>query len=164
MQYTALVSGEHIEVSLDRTGSRIEATIAGRTYLLEGMAVQAGVYWLNYQGQSFEVTVLDDGGVYTVSIGGHRLGVELLDPRTALRRADHSRHDGVVEVRAPMPGKIVRVLAAQDAAVAAGQGIVVMEAMKMQNELKSPKDGVIRELKVVEGSAVGSGDLIAIVE
>jgi biotin carboxyl carrier protein len=164
MEYTALVSGNHLEVTLDRTGGHIEATIEGRTYSLEGLAVQAGVYWLNSQGQSFEVTVLDEGGVYTVSIRGHRLAVELLDPRKALRRASHSGHDGVIEIRAPMPGKIVRVLAAQDAAVTAGQGIVVMEAMKMQNELKSPKDGIVRELKVAEGSAVGSGDLIAIVE
>jgi biotin carboxyl carrier protein len=63
-----------------------------------------------------------------------------------------------------MPGKIVKVLLQAGAAVSANQGILVMEAMKMQNEIKSPKDGVVKCVSVQEGSAVNSGDLLAVVE
>jgi Acetyl/propionyl-CoA carboxylase, alpha subunit len=67
-------------------------------------------------------------------------------------------------VRAPMPGKVVRLLVAEGAEVNANQGLLVMEAMKMQNEIKSPKKGVVRKLSVAEGVAVNSGDLLASIE
>jgi biotin carboxyl carrier protein len=63
-----------------------------------------------------------------------------------------------------MPGKVVRVLVREEAEVEAGQGIVVVEAMKMQNEIKSPKKGVVRKLTASEGANVNSGDVLAIVE
>jgi len=65
---------------------------------------------------------------------------------------------------APMPGKVVRILAAESAEVEAGQGIVVVEAMKMQNEIKSPKKGVVRKVVAAEGAAVNAGDVLAVVE
>ena len=163
-QYKAMVSGERIEVVFNRTAGRIEANIGGRSYSLDATAVEPSVYWLNWNQQSFELTVLEHAGEYIVSIGPYRISVEIVDPRKALRRAAHSGQDGAVEIRAPMPGKIVRVLARENAAVEAGQSIVVMEAMKMQNEIKSPKKGVVRKLGVSDGAAVNSGDLLATVE
>jgi biotin carboxyl carrier protein len=65
---------------------------------------------------------------------------------------------------APMPGKVIRVLLAEKAQVEAGQGIVVMEAMKMQNEIKSPRKGTIQKILVAEGANVNAGDVLAIVE
>jgi biotin carboxyl carrier protein len=90
--------------------------------------------------------------------------VEILDARAALRLAAHHGHDETVEIRAPMPGKIVKVLAEEGGSVESNQGIVVMEAMKMQNEIKTPRKGVIRRLMVAEGTAVNGGDLIATLE
>jgi biotin carboxyl carrier protein len=72
--------------------------------------------------------------------------VAILDSRTARRRAAQQSHDGVFQIRAPMPGKVIKVLLAEGAEVQANQGIVVLEAMKMQNEIKSPKKGVVRKL------------------
>src|SRR5881296_2423415 len=126
-QYTAIVSGELVEVALNRTAGRIEAIIGGRVYSLDAMAVAPSIYWLNWNQQSFEMTVLEDAGGYTVSIGPHRIPIEIVDPRKALRRAAGPGQDGAVEIRAPMPGKIVQVLVQENAAVEAGQGIVVME-------------------------------------
>jgi biotin carboxyl carrier protein len=80
------------------------------------------------------------------------------------RTVRNSDRGGASEIRSPMPGKIVRVLLTAGAEVAAGQGVVVMEAMKMQNEMKSSMSGRIRKIEVVEGETVRSGDLIAIVE
>jgi biotin carboxyl carrier protein len=96
-------------------------------------------------------------------VRGHQVTVEFLDSaRQARRRGGAS--EGIAEIRAPMPGKIVRILRAQDDAVEAHQGIVVMEAMKMQNEIRAPKAGKVVDLRVKEGDAVKLGDLIARVE
>jgi len=164
MHYSAVVSGETVDVTIRRTGDHIEATIDGRVYTLEAIAAQPGVYWLRWNNRSLEVSLIETESGYSITIGPHQIPVEILDPRKALRRAAHHGHDGAVEVRAPMPGKIVRVLAQEQADVEHDQGIVVMEAMKMQNEIKSPKKGRIRRLEVKEGDAVNSGGLIAVVE
>jgi biotin carboxyl carrier protein len=63
-----------------------------------------------------------------------------------------------------MPGKVVRVLLKEESPVEAGQGVVVVEAMKMQNEIKSPKKGVVRKIVASEGAAVNAGDVLAVVE
>ena len=79
-------------------------------------------------------------------------------------RAATDNGKGPRKLVAPMPGKIVRVLVAESAEVEAGQGVVVVEAMKMQNEIKSPKKGVVRKLVAMEGAAVNAGDVLAVVE
>ena len=72
--------------------------------------------------------------------------------------------DSVSEVKAPMPGRIVRVLVAAGDRVIAGQGLVVVEAMKMENELRSPRDGAVTEVRVVAGAAVEAGTVLVVVE
>ena len=72
--------------------------------------------------------------------------------------------DGIAEIKTAMPGKVVRVLVEVGSEVEKGDGIVVVEAMKMQNELKSPKDGVVKEIKFVDGSTVNTGDILAVIE
>jgi len=90
--------------------------------------------------------------------------VEILDTRSALRKTAQLGHSGEVELRAPMPGKIVKILVQEGAAIEANHGVLVMEAMKMQNEIKSPKAGVVKRIAVAEAAAVNSGELLAIVE
>jgi biotin carboxyl carrier protein len=171
MQYKAIVNGESsetLDVAFERTASGIEASVGRRKYSLDVSAVIPGVYLLGLGTLSIEVAVLPEGNITsasTVSIGGRRISVEILDERKALQRmVRNSERSGASEIRSPMPGKIVRVLLTEGAEVAAGQGIVVMEAMKMQNEMKSSMSGRIRRIEVVEGETVGSGALIAIVE
>jgi biotin carboxyl carrier protein len=162
-EYSAVAGNEKFEVSLMRTDHGIEAKIGGRTYSIEVIRVRAELYWLNWNGRSIEVSVLPKGQSYSVSIGGRRIEVEILDPSRKLKRALHHEDSGVSEIRAPMPGKIVRVLASEGENVEAKQGIVVMEAMKMQNEIRSDRSGRVIKLAVSGGETVGSGDLIAIV-
>ena len=90
--------------------------------------------------------------------------VEIIDARDALRKAGHHRQEGVVELRAPMPGKIVKVLVREGSQVELNEGLLVIEAMKMQNEVKAPKKGVVSKVAVREAAAVNAGDLLAIVE
>jgi biotin carboxyl carrier protein len=168
MQYTAIINGETVEVAFERTATGIEAVVGGRKYSLGVSRVKPGVFLLNCDTRSIEVSVLsegDDSSISTVSIARHRISVEILDGRRMLQRTVRNSDRGdASEIRSPMPGKIVRVLLTEGAEVASGQGIVVMEAMKMQNEMKSSMTGRIRKIEVVEGETVRSGDLIAIVE
>ncbi len=162
MKYTAVVQGENLEIELNRKAHGvIEARVDGRSYVFEGKAVEPGIYWLTWNNQSLEIGVTRSLDGYVVSLAGSQVPVEILDARTALRRAAHQAHSGVVHIRAPMPGKVVKLLAAEGAEVEANQGIVILEAMKMQNEIKAPKKGVVSKLGVTEGAAVNSGDLIA---
>jgi biotin carboxyl carrier protein len=106
--------------------------------------------------------VLDGDGVV---IGGRRYGFEVEDPRSLQgRRGTGAGTDGPRPVKAPMPGRVVRVLVEVGMEVEEGQGVVVIEAMKMQNELKSPKAGRVVRVGAVVGDTVGSGDVLVVVE
>jgi biotin carboxyl carrier protein len=165
MKYTAVIQGQRLEIELNRNGQGvIEAKIDGRSYQLEGKAVEPGIYWLTWNNQSLQISVAQNQDGYVVSLAGRRIEVSILDSRTALRRAAQHSHDGVSQIRAPMPGKVIKLLVAEGAEVQPNQGLVVLEAMKMQNEIKSPKKGIVTKLGVTEGAAVNSGDLLATVE
>jgi biotin carboxyl carrier protein len=165
MKYTVIVDGERVEIDLQVNQSNsIEAEIGGRKYALEAKTLETGIYWFNWQNRSIEVAVTPNGNGYAVSFGGQRLTVEIVDARTALQKTAQRGQAGTVEIRAPMPGKVVKVLLLEGSEVQENQGILVMEAMKMQNEIKSPKSGVVKKLTVVEGAAVNAGDLLATVE
>ena len=96
---------------------------------------------------------------------GRTYGVMLADPKR-LRAAGAGAADagGRAEVKAPMPGKVARVLVEEGAAVEAGAGLVVVEAMKMQNELRSPKAGTVAALNAQAGATVNAGDVLVVIE
>jgi biotin carboxyl carrier protein len=165
MKFTATVEGERVEVEVVQSNAtRVEGRIAGRSYVLEVAEVGPGVYWFNWNNRSIEVTVTPAGDAYAVSISQRHVSVEIVDARTALRKAAHQSADGVVELRAPMPGKVVKVLVDEGAQVQAHQGVLVVEAMKMQNEIKSPKSGIVKKIRVANNAAVNAGDVLAVVE
>ena len=165
MKYTVIVAGERVELEIDLSDPRkIVAQVAGRAYSLETKTVEPGVYWFNWNNRSIELSVTPAGEEYTVSVNGLRYPAEILDARAALRKAAQHGHDGVVALRAPMPGKIVKILLQPGTAVSVNQGILVMEAMKMQNEVKSPKSGIVKRVAVQENAAVNAGELLAVVE
>ncbi len=121
---------------------------------------EADVYSVLWEGRSYEVRV--SGNSYQVK--GQLLEVEVEDPRDVRRNSSNRAVTGQQILTTPMPGRVVRVLVSVGARVEAGQGIVVMEAMKMQNEMKAVRAGVVTSLLVAEGSAVASGDLLAVID
>ena len=122
--------------------------------------VEPGVYSVLLDGRSYEVRV--DGS--EITLAGQRLHIEIADPRRWNPAAATLRAEGRESIKAPMPGKIVRVLVAPGDQVAVGQGIVVIEAMKMQNELKAPRAGRVASVSVKEGDAVTAGTVLAVIE
>lgn len=155
-QRTAIIGGERFDVAWTETESSVEATVNGRSYRLEKHRLHGNAVWLGWNGASVEAVVTQRETGYEVFIRGKRIFVEFEDSRRKATR--HGRTaDGVASIRAPMPGKIVRVLRGQSAEVEANQGIVVMEAMKMQNEIRCRAAGRVADVSVATGDAVETG-------
>jgi pyruvate carboxylase subunit B len=115
-------------------------------------------------GSSFPLTVERvDRGKWMVSVQGERQEVEVVDERTASARRTAARRAvqaGPVALKAPMPGRVARVLVAPGQEVSAGDGLVVLEAMKMENELKAAGPGIVERVAVRPGQTVEKGELL----
>jgi biotin carboxyl carrier protein len=122
--------------------------------------IEPGVYSLLADGNSYEARVVGD----EIAIGGVRFRFEIEDPRQWKRSAREADAHGRASIHAAMPGKVVRVLVSRGDEVTAGQGILVIEAMKMQNELKAPRAGRVTDIEVKENDSVNAGALLAVIE
>ena len=132
---------------------------------LDAMMMEGGALSLLIGGKSYEVRRDQIGEQIEIQVGEERYTVEVRDPRSLrARRGRGASSDGPRKIKAPMPGKVIRILAVEGTQVEAGQGVIVIEAMKMQNELKSPKKGVVIKMMAVEGATVNLGDALAVVE
>lgn len=126
--------------------------------------VEPGIYSVLLNGRSYEVRVVAGPEGYYVDLEGFRSVVEVRDPRSISRTGKGTAGEGRQTVNAPMPGKVVRVLVSEGDSVEAGAGLVVVEAMKMQNELKAPKAGVVVQLKAIVGATVAMGEMLVAIE
>jgi biotin carboxyl carrier protein len=160
MTVTVMVDGRPVPVELERRSDRWTAA-SREASILEA---EPGIYSVLLDGRSFEARIERTAEAWAVTIGGRRFEIEVVDPRRLIRGARGLGKEGRQRVTAPMPGRVVRVLVQQGEAVEAGQGIAVIEAMKMQNELKAPKAGRVASLSIREGAAVAAGDVLAEVE
>jgi biotin carboxyl carrier protein len=151
-----VVNGRPMSISLGADGAFVADGRTGAASILE---VEPDVYSVLLDGRSYEVRVQGAGLV----VEGQFYDVQIDDPREA-KRVGTAHVEGRQTLVAAMPGKVVRVLAREGDAVESGQGIIVVEAMKMQNEVKSPKSGRIVTMAVSEGAAVGAGDTLAVVD
>jgi biotin carboxyl carrier protein len=115
--------------------------------------------------QSYEVKRDLSSTELQVIVGEERFTADVRDPRSLkARRAQAGASEGPKKITAPMPGKVVRIIAQAGSEVEAGDGVIVIEAMKMQNELKAPKAGKVTKIAVAEGTTVNPGETLAIVE
>jgi biotin carboxyl carrier protein len=116
-------------------------------------------------GQNFEFGVMQSaGGKLKLQTGAQEFTAEVLDPRAwSGRRHSHVEAEGRQQIIAPMPGKVVRLLVKTGDHVEAGQGLLVVEAMKMQNEIRSPKSGTIERVLAKEGQPVNAGEILCVV-
>ena len=126
--------------------------------------ISPGVYSIFLRDRSHTIHVAKAGEQLEVWADGKRRTISVVDPRDDVEGAGASAGSGRFELRTPMPGKIIKVLVELHARVHAGQGLVIVEAMKMQNEIKSPTDGVVSRLSATEGATVGAGALLVTVE
>lgn len=136
-----------------------------REVMVDADSSMEGALSLLIDGKSYEVRRTQISGETVIEIDGERFTVEVRDPRSLKgRRGAGASGEGPKKITAPMPGKVVRIIAEAGSEVQAGEGVIVIEAMKMQNELKSPKAGKVTKIAVVEGATVNPGETLAVVE
>jgi pyruvate carboxylase subunit B len=161
MRYFVTVAGREIEVDVD--GERVTVAGATRTATLSTVGGTPARQLL-VSGRPTVVTLRSTGrGQWTLGLSGDRWDAEVLDERTRHIRsltAGANATRGPATVRAPMPGLVVRVLVEAGQEVPAGAGIVVLEAMKMENELRAPAAGVVKGVRVAAGEPVEKGQVL----
>jgi biotin carboxyl carrier protein len=157
------IGGRKRRVELNRAASRVEGLIDGRSFEADVVELRDGAYSILIGGRSINVRVeMIPAGLRVIS-GGREFAASVSDPRKFRRGAGRLSAEGRQNVNAPMPGKVVRLLVKAGEAVKAGQGLLVIEAMKMQNEIRSPKSGIVEKLSAAEGQPVNAGETLAIV-
>lgn len=164
MKLDVEIGGRTRHVEIAGQGRHLRGALDGRPFEADATEAAPGIYSILIGGHSFEACVEPCGPGLRVHIGDRDFSAEVLDPRQWRRgRGTALATEGRQSVTAPMPGKVVRVLVKAGDAVEAGQGLLVVEAMKMQNEIRAPKSGSVERLMVADGQAVNAGDVLAIV-
>jgi biotin carboxyl carrier protein len=164
MKLLAQVGSEELELVLEPTGreGRYRVVVGGKEREVDARRIDASGWSLIIDGQAFLVDV-EPGkdGELVAEVGGVTVPVKLVDPRRVALAAQRSREaSGPLDVRAPMPGKIVKVQVKAGDAVSAGQGLIVIEAMKMENELRAPREGTVDKVRASEGQAVEAQEVL----
>jgi len=162
MTYDVIIDGRPARLSFEGTSFRYEHG--------EGQSLQhdfsiepagEGRFAVLADARSYEVVLLSSGEIW---VNGRVFRVEVFDPRGLRAREQGAESQGRRKILAPMPGRVIRVLVELDQEVEAGQGLIVVEAMKMQNEMKSPRAGRVVEVKTAPGAAVSAGEVLVILE
>ena len=165
MVYDVIVSGKPHRLELERADGAWRCCLDGKDIQVDAVLARRDVLSLIIDGHAYEVKREQTATDLHLWVGSTRFPVELHDPRSLRSRKGYAQDDkGPRKIVAPMPGRVVRLLVTEQAEVEAGQGIVVVEAMKMQNEIKSPKKGIVKKITTTAGAAVNAGDVLAIVE
>jgi len=159
--------GREERLWIERRDHGYEVRLGGRVLAVDVCAVVPGVRSLIIDGRQYEVGVRSLGnGTYQVSSRGGLEEVEVADPLTDLAREAQAAREGggARRVTAYMPGRVVAVLVAEGDEVESGQGLLVLEAMKMENEIRAESAGTVRRILVSEGAAVEGGDALMEIE
>jgi biotin carboxyl carrier protein len=164
MTYDVTIEGKNYRLELSRSEGRWECRLDGRAIEIDAVLARRDVLSILMNGKAYEVKRERTPTDMHLWVGSSRYAAQVRDPRSLRSRASLDDGRGPRKLIAPMPGKIVRVLVKENAEVDAGQGLLVVEAMKMQNEIKSPKKGVVRKMVAAEGASVSAGDVLAVVE
>jgi biotin carboxyl carrier protein len=164
MIYEISINSTNYRLELNQAEGRWTCRLDGRVIEVDAVLARPDVISLRLGNQAYEVKCERVGSDLHLWVGSVRYEAEVRDPRSLRSRARAIDDHGPRKLTAPMPGKVVRILLREGAEVEAGTGILVVEAMKMQNEVKSPKKGKIQKIVVSEGAAVNAGDVLGIVE
>lgn len=165
MTYDVTIDGKNYRLELELTADgRWLCRLDGREVEVDAILARPDVLSLRIGTQTHEIKSERFADELHLWVGSMRFAAEVRDPRSLRGRTRAADHQGPKKITAPMPGKVVRILVREKSEVEAGAGVVVVEAMKMQNEIKSPKKGTIQKILVSEGAAVNAGDVLVIVE
>lgn len=168
MKLHAAISEFEANVEIRREGDRVFARVDDVEYELMAHERGNGSYLLILDGQVFDCRIEgrpESGKTLDAIVGADHFAITLSDPKRLRGFSASAAHaNAAARIVAPMPGKVVRVMVSEADQVEAGTSIIVVEAMKMQNEMKSPKAGVVVSVNVEVGATVNGGDVLAIIE
>jgi biotin carboxyl carrier protein len=164
MNYDVRINDKVYRLELDRSKDQWHCSLDGTPFNIDAILARPNVLSILLDGKAYEIKREVTPNDLHLWVGGSRYSVQVRDPRSLRHLQDRAANTGAQKLTAAMPGKVVRILLPEGAQVDAGQGILVIEAMKMQNEIKSPTAGTIQKIMVANGDAVNAGDIVAIVE
>ena len=169
MHYVAIVNGEERQIEIIEVGpERYKLTMDGRSMEVDARALNETTLSLLLDDHAYNIeSERTPDGAQNLLVRGEVVNVDVLDLRKVrLRKVQESAggDGGPAEITSPMPGKVVAVLVKEGQEVTQGQGLVVVEAMKMENELRAPRAGVVKKVTAKEGAAVDGGAILCVVE
>lgn len=162
MIYNVSIAGRNLRIALERDGEIWKCELDGVQFTLDARPIRPGVISLIVKDTAYEVKRDHLGNQTRLWINNTPYIAEITDPRSLTARS-RSAPTTTAKLLASMPGKVLRVMVSAMDQVEAGQALLVLEAMKMQNEIKSPNKGIVKQL-ITEGTYVNAGDVLAIVE
>lgn len=158
MKYTTIINNRQFEVEILKDGT---VMVDGEAHQVDFLSLHESLYSLVQNTQSVEIAIEEERGNYELLLGGRLYEATVLDQRALLmaqRKGGLTAGSG--EVNSPMPGLIVEVMVNVDDEVTQGQTVVILESMKMQNELKAPCDGTVTAVNCEAGQSVEKGNLL----
>ncbi len=164
MLYDVSIDGKNHRLELNHAEGRWSCRLDGRDFEVDAILARPDVLSLRIGNLAYEVKSERVANDLHLWVGSSRFAVVVRDPRSLRGRTSAADDHGPRKITAPMPGKVVRLLVSEGDQVEPGRGVAVVEAMKMQNEIKSPKKGTVQKILVSEGATVNAGDVLAIVE
>ena len=152
-------------IELERDGLGWRVILDGQPVAVDAVEITPNTLSILLEGQSFEITVTPSpDGKLKLQTSGQDFTAEVINPRAwSGRRHGAVEAEGRQQILAPMPGKVVRLLVKEGDHVAAGQGLLVVEAMKMQNEIRSPKSGTVERILAKEGQPVNASEVLCVI-
>lgn len=161
MKFIAKEGDREFPVEVERHGSGYRVRIGERWLEADFVSVGRYVNSLRLEdGTQFSLVQHRDGNSHEISLGGTTVRVDIIDPMAARRHRGEDQMSSGGVVKALMPGRVVRILVEKGAAVTKGTGLLILEAMKMENEIHAPADGTIDELLVEAGQTVEAGAVL----
>jgi biotin carboxyl carrier protein len=164
MLYDVTIDGKNHRLELNRAGQTWLCRLDGRELEVDAVLIRPGILSLRIGNLAYEIKSERAENGLQLWIGSACFAAEVRDPRSLSSRSRAREDQGPRRITASMPGKVVRLLVQAGDSIEAGMGIVVVEAMKMQNEIKSPKNGKVEKILVSPGTAVNAGDVLAIIQ
>jgi biotin carboxyl carrier protein len=163
MLYDVTIDGKNYRLDLNRAEGRWFCCLNGQELEVDAVLTRKDVLSLLIGNVAYEIKSERVASDLHLWVGSTRFAAEVRDPRSLRGRTRAGDDQGPKKIVAPMPGKVVRLLVHDGDEVQQGAGVAVVEAMKMQNEIKSPKKGSVQKILVTEGAAVNAGDVLAII-
>ena len=161
MKLDLTINGADNQIEILAPAPECRFRLGGEERSAQVEIAEPNVYSVLMDGRSYDARVEEVPGGLVVVIDGFRFEIDVRDPRRFSRKSAGRGGEGVQTILAPMPGKVVRVLVSAGDAVKAGQGLLVVEAMKMQNEMKASRAGTVLSVSTKEGATVTAGEVLA---